>query len=294
MNKFNPSIFLNVYSGRFNKLNREVQKYFCNSKKSIPIYTNQIKSTEKVIEDLSNKYNLIVAIGGDGTINNIVNYIDLKKNYVGFIPGGTGNDFTKMLNKNTVESFFNNLSLSNIIEVDVWEIKLNDGTKQKFINNLGFGLDAEVAYYSRTVTWLKGFPKYLYSAIQTVFSAKGRVVKVKTEKQELTEKIMFCCIGNGQFSGGGFRLTPFAKFDDGELDICIVKNAKVGTLLKVLPDGITGKHILHPLAIFLRGKNIEITCNEGIPLHADGELLGKEIKNAKIKLLKDKLKIVVP
>ena len=288
-----PAIFVNKYSGSSLQTLKRVRNIIKQQNLSIPIFTNEESSTNEVIGEIEKNYNTIIGIGGDGTCNNIINLIDLKKIKFGIIPGGTGNDFVKMFPKMQLQKFLQNIQSAITTEVDVWEIKINNELKTKFINCIGFGLDAEVAYRAKTINWLKGFPKYLVASIQTIFSAKGRRLKIITDSNTYDDEFIFCAIGNGQFAGGGFRLTPQAKVDDSTLDVCLAKSASTITLLTMLPRALTGSHLSHPLITYNKTKNFTIECVEGVPLHVDGELLGKNIKIAEINLQPDKLQLLI-
>lgn len=290
----NPAIFVNKYSGGSQKTLKKVRNIIKEHNLTIPIYTNEEASTKEIICEIEKNYNTIIGIGGDGTCNNIINLIDLKKTKFGIIPGGTGNDFVKMFPKMQPLKFLRNIQSAKTTEVDVWEIKLNNELKTKFISCIGFGLDAEVAYRAKTINWLKGFPKYLVASIQTIFSAKGRRLKVITDSITFEDEFIFCAIGNGQSAGGGFRLTPHAKVDDSTMDVCLVKSASTITLLTMLPRALTGSHLSHPLVTYNKTKNFTIECVEGVPLHVDGELLGRDIKIAEINLHPDKLQLLIP
>ncbi|MDA0986346.1 MAG: YegS/Rv2252/BmrU family lipid kinase [Bacteroidetes bacterium] len=289
----NPAVFINIYSGKGLKILKIIKQIIESDKLAIPVFTNATSSTKEVLQKISKKHSTLFVVGGDGTCNNVINNIDLKKNKVAFIPAGTGNDFVKMLKQVPLRNLLNNSFSTKVIESDVWSVELDDNQKQYFINGLGFGLDADVAYSATKIKWLKGFPKYLFAAIKTLFTITGREIRIITNSESITSTISFCAIGNGQYAGGGFKLTPEANISDSQLDICLVKIASTFTLFKLLPRSLMGTHILNPLVKYFKDSEIKIECDGGIPLHADGELLGRNIKWAKINLISDKLKVIV-
>ncbi len=231
-------------------------------------------------------YRKIVAVGGDGTINEVINGIMLSKKSsdikFGIIPEGGGNDFARNFRvTKDVEAAVKILEKENTTPVDVGKIE-----NQYFINALGLGFDAQVAEYASKIKFLNGLPRYFVALIKALVKLKPHYINLVINKKFFDISVILISIGNGFSTGGGFLLTPHAKVDDGKLDLCIIHEIKLGTLLKVLPKVFSGNHIKHEKVEIKHSDVIEIKTDKIIPIYFDGELpVLKNPYNFKIELI---------
>jgi len=237
-----------------------------------------------------NGYGTIVAIGGDGTINEVANGIMLsqKKVKMGIIPEGGGNDFAKMFSiPRNVHAAVNLLQHGHSHKIDVGKFN-----STYFVNVLGIGLDAVVAKLAAANTNLNGLARYMWALFKALKTLDYYQLQIKTAELEETRKLLLLSIGNGQFCGGGFRLTPTAKADDGKLNICAVDALSRAKIIKFLPKAIKGKHLGLPVVECFHASQIQISSEFPIPLYYDGEVVSKPLKKITIELLPQALELV--
>ena len=238
---------------------------------------------------LKNNYSVIIAIGGDGTINEIVNGMIDGKAALAVIPIGSGNDFTKMLNlPKDMNAIIGVIKKNKRKKIDVG--KVGD---RYFPNGMGIGFDAWVVRESMKVRRLRGFLIYLYSVLKTVFLYKNQTITLTVNEETSSRDIFLIAIGNGKAMGGGFFLTPQAEVDDGQLDVCIIRALSKKEVLLNLPKAIHGKHTELEQVEMLRSDKVVIRSEKGIAVHADGELLGMDLKNLDISVLPAALEVVI-
>ncbi len=238
------------------------------------------------LEGIKKGYKKIVSVGGDGTVNEIVNAIMLQdiidpiEISVGSIGSGSGNDWGKSVGIPTnFEEAVINLQKDNFILQDVGKVSyIQKGVEKTryFVNVAGMGFDAEVTYRANK-SKKRLFGKLSYSLIlfSVLFSFEDPYVEIKIDGKKVYEnQALTLNVGICRYSGGGMMLTPKAKYDDGLFDITVVDKISVGTILANLRKIYDGSFINHQAVKTFRGKSIEITSKEKLYLEADGESLG--------------------
>jgi len=250
------------------------------------------KAADKGIE-------LIVSVGGDGTVNEIVNGIMQSKNdpILGIIPLGWANDFIKSVNiPPDVTQACKILVQGKTKKIDVGVIN----KKIYFANICGVGFDAEVAQYANQIknrhpNWriLSAFV-YIFATIKKLLSPfRCHNVKIKIDEQEIRAKILFIAISNGKIYGGRFKITPEAILDDGLLDICLVEEMGRFKYLSIIPKVFKGTHGSIKGISFYKAKEIIVQSSEPILAQVSGEVIEGQ-KNYTITLQPKKLKLIVP
>jgi len=239
---------------------------------------------------VKNGFRKIVAVGGDGTVNEVVNGIMKSRKadeiQFGVIPKGGGNDFARNLHLDSnIERSLKVLLRGDTKEVDVGRIENN-----YFINALGIGFDAEVAENSKVIRILNGLPRYLLAILKTLFKLKARKIQIELNNEKFERSILLMSIGNGISAGSGFLLTPNAIIDDGVYDICIIKALPALRIFKLLPTAIKGDHINYPEVEIKQASLIKIKTDYPIPVYYDGEIpVLKNPLELEIELLQQKL-----
>lgn len=246
----------------------------------------------------------IVVLGGDGTMDEVINGIrDCSKVILGYIPTGSGNDFTRALKLPTdsKEALSNILNPEDIISMDVGEMSC-EGISHRFAVSTGIGFDAAVCHQV-AVSKLKvllnkvklGQLSYLAVALRRLFKdahAKA-VVRMDGEIEKSFDNTYFVAVMNHPYEGGGFFFCPEAKVNDGYLDVIVVSGLPRWKVLLLLPLAFRGKHVgIKGIDIF-RCKEVEIDMESQFPIHTDGEpiAIGNELK---AKLLEKQVRIIVP
>jgi len=212
----------------------------------------------------------IVAAGGDGTINQVVNGLAGSGTTLGLLPIGTMNVFATELGLPT-----NDLELC-------WEIVKGDSTRaidlpkanQKFFVQLaGVGLDAQVV--KETSSQLKrnfGPLSYLISAVQ-IAARKPPKLFIQSEDASIDEG-SFVLVGNGRLYGGPFPFFKHAALDDGLLDVIVFKRLGYLEIIKYLQDVIFSSEIRVPEIEYFQTRQLRVESDQSVPVELDGELVG--------------------
>ncbi len=233
----------------------------------------------------------IYSIGGDGTVNEIVNGMAGTKASLGVIPAGSGNDFIRSIHGEYQSSDI----VSDTIRGQERSIDLARANGKYFINISSIGFDADVVYNAqkfKRLPYIPGSMAYLFSLIYTIFKNKISEVKVTIDNQEISLKILLAAVANGRFYGGGMLPAPAAALDDGLLDICLVREVNRLKILTLFPKYMKGEHGEIEYVSFKRAKKIKIESKETIALNIDGEILtGQEIE---FEILKGAINVIYP
>ena len=161
----------------------------------------------------------------------------------------------------------------------------------RYLGVAGLGFDSEVARYANeNVKFLRGSLVYLYAIIRVLPRFTPHRVTINGTRNE---EIMFATVGNSRQYGGGIRITPDAKIDDGQLDLCIVHRTSRMQLLKTLPKAYTGAHVKSPFVETGRGNDrSRSTPERPMDVYADGERI--TTTPVRFALATEKLRIVAP
>lgn len=234
----------------------------------------------------------IVAVGGDGTLHEVVNGVLGSNATIGLIPFGTGNDLARALGLyGSLEIACDALVNGPTVRADVGKIR-GHGTEDErhFLVICGTGFIASTAKtVNQGVRFLSGALAYVWGAIVTLWHFKPFILTVRTEHGERCTTAMFVSVSNVATTGGGMQIAPDAAMNDGVLDICLV--AKVGkiALLRQLANVFKGTHVNHPAVEMIQAQRIELIADPPQPLLIDGEVLGTT--PATISILPGALKI---
>lgn len=239
-------------------------------------------------EALEKGYRQFIAIGGDGTLNEVANaMIDFggysSRDYVlALIPVGTGNDWGRMFNipKNYKPAIETILKGRTFLQ-DVGKISYFDGDKaatRYFVNIAGMGFDAMVAQKTnqQKAAGKGNALSYFLNLFTSLFQYESRITQVDLDGVKFNFNTFSMSVGICKFNGGGMMQLPNAIADDGLLDVTIIKKIGIGTLMAQLRNLYTGQFIKHPKVATFTAKNVKIaTKKSGFMMEADGESLGQ-------------------
>lgn len=230
----------------------------------------------------------VVAAGGDGTINEVVNGVWNSDLPLSFIPLGTGNDFVKMLDlkPNAIGD-----AVQRIVKGSIRAIDVGTANERAFVNGVGMGIDAQMAIAAQSIKHLSGIAVYIAALFKTMNSFKAPHVQVSTDDAQYQGKKIMVTIGNGTCHGGGFQVTPAARIDDGIFDVCLSEDVSTFKILQTFPKVIRGTHTQLPSIIMTKTRNLHLTTQQGIPVHVDGEVLGTALHDVSIKMHAGALRI---
>ncbi len=212
---------------------------------------------------------VVVAAGGDGTVNDVLNGIAGTGATLGILPTGTMNVFATELGlpRNLREAW------AAIRNGDSREIDLPRASGHAFVQMAGVGLDAQAL---QSTSWEAkrnlGPLSYVISAAQ-VAARKPPTLRVKAEGAE--HEGSFVLIGNGRFYGGPFPVFPNARLDDGLLDVILFERVGHLDLIRYLQAALFGKHIDMPDVTYLQTRALSVASESDVPVEVDGEVVGR-------------------
>ena len=233
---------------------------------------------------------LIVGVGGDGTINEIANgFFDGQniinpKTVMGIVPSGTGCDFIKSLHIPTnLKSAMKVITQapSPTIDVGIAKFQTHGGSdaERYFLNVADFGFGGEVLERMNQNRAKRKAASYLKSTLATFFHYKNKRIKIKVDGEEIPRgEYLIGAISNGRIFGKGMKIAPYARLDDELFDIILVKGMKVWEFLRNVWKIYAGTHLSHPKISFIQGRKIEAIPedpDEDILIEIDGEQVGK-------------------
>jgi YegS/Rv2252/BmrU family lipid kinase len=232
---------------------------------------------------------LIVGVGGDGTINEIANgfyenqRIINPQTALGIVPSGTGCDLIRSLNiPLNLKKAMNVITQAPSSWIDIGRVRYqgHSGKEEEryFLNVADFGIGGEVVKRVNENRMKRKTSSYLRCLISTFFSYKNKRVRIKIDGNELpAEEYLVGTVSNGRIFGKGMKIAPQAKLDDGLFDVVLVKGMRIIEFLRNVWKIYTGSHLTHPKISLIRGHKIEAYPQEeeDILIELDGEQLGK-------------------
>ncbi|MCL5006285.1 MAG: diacylglycerol kinase family lipid kinase [Acidobacteria bacterium] len=240
-------------------------------------------------ELLRSGYDLLVAVGGDGTINEVANgffeddRIICPEARLGILPLGTGGDFRRTLGipQKPVEAVkIISEGVPLLIDVGKITFQANDGKPESryFVNMVSFGMGGHVAARAKnSLRRFGGKTAFLWATLVTFLSYRGRQVKLRVDANPagLSFLVANVAVGNGQFHGGGMRPCPTAALNDGLFDVTVVDYAGAARLIRSMPVLYSGEIYRHPKVHHLRTSTLSAESTDLTQIEVDGEALGR-------------------
>ncbi len=259
-----------------------------------------VSLVKKLTSDLNR--HTIVVLGGDGTINEVVNGItDLSRVTLGYIPTGSSNDFARSLGLPTdpLTALDHILRPSRYLSVNIGVLTY-DNKSRRFAVSSGMGFDAGIcheAMISRVKAILNkirlGKLTYVGIALKQILSlTPGELTVTLDDSRRLHfKKAYFATAMNLRYEGGGFKFCPDADCQDDFLDIIVIFGLSKLKLLTLLPTAYKGWHTRFTGVDIFTCKKIEITSESALPLHTDGEPILRQT-HAVMTLESDTLRVI--
>jgi diacylglycerol kinase (ATP) len=216
---------------------------------------------------------LVIAVGGDGTITQVANGLIGSRAKLAMIPAGTGNDLCRTLGiGGSIESALEALAGNRTIQMDVghWTTDRSCGY---FLNVAGMGFDAAVAARINSgFRFLRGTSAYVAATALTLVRYRAMPLRLQIDGIENSEKIMLAAVANARCYGGGMKIAPTASVTDGLLDIVLVRHIGKLAFLRSFPKVFKGSHLQHHAVGHTQGKCIRLEPESEASLLIDGEL----------------------
>ena len=248
-------------------------------------------------------YEVIVAAGGDGTVNEVLNgLMEARKESnnrpaLGILCSGRGNDFAPCINiPADLPAAMQVLKDDQRRIIDIGCVRGGKFPQGRyFANNIGVGFDAigtiEVA---KLPEW--GMFSFMLAILKTIFLYyKGPTVRLDYDDQTLTTSTLMLLTMNGKRMGTGFKMAPDAKPDDGLFDLVIVRQVSRLRIFSLIPHFMKGTQGSQPEVRTLRAARVAITAVEGaLPAQSDGEIICVDGSRLEIEMLPQQVEVVCP
>ena len=257
-------------------------------------------------------YDVVVAVGGDGTANEVLNGLMQAQTPIpgpspcegegrstcalGVLCVGRGNDFAYGVGVPIdLEVGCRALAQAQRRRIDVGRVTGGLYPQGRYFGNgVGIGFDAVVGFEAVKMTRLHGFPSYIVAVLKTVFLYyKAPLVDIEYDGQTITQPSLMVSVMNGQRMGGGFYMAPEGKPDDGLFDLCIAREVSRARIFGLIPHFLQGTQASQEPVKTGQARRVVVTAVEGVlPAHADGETLCTEGQRLEIELLPSQIEII--
>ena len=231
---------------------------------------NSNLSTEDILKKYKKTKSIIMAVGGDGTINRVLNGIVGTKNILGYIPYGTGNDFYRA-NQEVLDKGINTIDL----------ISINN---KYFINIACFGIDADIGNNDEIIhsKFIPEKQRYNMSLIYHFLKYKTKPVKVYYNDNVWESDMTTIAVCNGKYYGGGYKVGYKAKLDNGTVDVYLIDKMKKTMMAKLIKGMNKGLHEESIHTTKIMAKRLKIEFNEDVSSNIDGEKLASRVFNIEV------------
>jgi diacylglycerol kinase (ATP) len=241
-------------------------------------------------EAVERGFDVIIAAGGDGTLNEVINGMAEKKRrpLLGILPLGTTNDFARALSiPRKWEAACDIITHQFTRSIDVGKVN-----HKYFINIAGGGSMTELTYEvpSKMKTMI-GQLAYYMKGLEKLPRLRPIEVYIKSPEMDLHEQVMLFLITNSNSVGGFEKLAPEASLDDGLFDVFILKRCNLGEFIRVVSAALRGEHINDPNVIYFKTNSIQVTSPDYVQINLDGEFGGT--LPSMFSLLPSHIKIIV-
>lgn len=225
----------------------------------------------------------LVAAGGDGTLNDVLNGLapDLARVELGLLPAGTGNDLARTLEIPTdPEEAVEVLLAGATRSLDAARLECAGGTRW-FLNLSAGGFSGEVdPDLKAEIKEAWGPLSYVRTAFEALSELEAYRVRLvlepgTPEEERIRLAALNVAVANGRYVGGGLHVAPEAAPDDGLLDVVAIRAAPAGRLSLLAPRVVAGQHLDHELVLYRKVRALEVHSEPAMPFNADGEPVGE-------------------
>jgi diacylglycerol kinase (ATP) len=247
-------------------------------------------------------FDIIVAAGGDGTVNEVINGLIKAEQHgaspvaMGVLSIGRGNDFAHGMGiPYALDEAFRVLVEDHRRSIDLGRVTGGKYPQGRYFGNcVGVGFDAITTIEVSKLPRLGGFLSFLIAVLKTIFLYhRGPLVQIKFGDQTLTQNVLLISVMNGRRLGGGFWMAPNAESDDGFFDLCIAKEVSQWRIFTLIPHFLRGSQDTQKEITTGLAARIIINALEGkLPAQCDGEIISVDGQSLEVGLLPRRLEIV--
>ena len=265
-------------------------------------------------EKAATKYSTVIAVGGDGTVHEVVNGLlrassEGETIALGVVPLGNGDDFAKMIPPQTTiggKVFDWHIAIEKIAQgqtklFDVGrmsgnQLRSEQGNKPEyFMNGMDIGFGAQAALnFTKVPSFFTGMAAYLAAIMKTLIDYHIPKVSIQIDDQKAFEQsTTMTAITNGRCFGSGFWVCPEAQVDDGLLDVMVTQSVGRLKILRLIPKIMKGTHVNEPILKNYRARRVVINSEHPLVVEADGEIPYPQTQHLEIQILDKKLRVIV-
>ncbi len=228
------------------------------------IFTKNAKHAIELAHAAGDKHEVVAALGGDGTIREVLTGLQGSTAVMGIIPGGTGNDYARGLGIPRQTAPAIDVLLRG--NTDRLDIGFNGRRLFGVLASIGFPVDVIQYVNNSRQSMLRGKPAFLGAVVATVRNLKTFTVEISVDGKKRTDRIVGLFVMNMPYGGGGMKFTPDAHYNGGQFDVLIVGEITRTDLAITLPKIYSGNHTNHPAVTILKGKDISVEGGPHTPL----------------------------
>ena len=221
-------------------------------------------------------YDGFCAIGGDGTMHEVVNGMLKRQDGrflpIGLVTGGTGNSFMHDLDCLDPELAAKRILTGRLRPIDIAKVDANGEIYYGF-NIVGWGMPTDINELAEKMRWLGG-QRYNIASIIEVLKYKQRLAKLIIDGNTVVGDFGFILGCNTIHTGKGMKMAPLAQLNDGMIDLIIARKASRTKLLRLFPKLFSGAHVGDPIVEYRQVKEFSIIPQEDNILNIDGEMIG--------------------
>lgn len=220
----------------------------------------------------------VAVCGGDGAVAAVLPVLAGSAVPLGVLPGGSGNDVARALGLPVRDAGAAARVVAAGIAgpIDLGRVTAADGTQRWFATVVAAGFDARVNERMNAMTWPRGRTRYHVALVRELASFRPIRYRLTVDDEGLDCDAMLVAVGNLTSYGGGMKICPAARADDGQLDVTMVTAISRPTLVRLFPSVYPGRHVSRPEVRTLRGRSVSLSCAASpmVVAYADGERVG--------------------
>lgn len=247
-------------------------------------------------------FDIVVAVGGDGTINEVCNGLANSDVALGVLPAGTANVFAadvgipiwSPLTPDAVIKGADVIVMGERRKIDLGQVRLQNGYTRYFLMWCGIGLDAAITQtrHSSGSSRPLNYAAWIISGVMVAYDFLGTPATITLDHGEIKERVLMAVVSNGQLYGRVWRLAPEAKMDDGLLDVAVMVGHRWPSAIKHIIGLTFRQHIKDPDFQLHRTRNLHFSARESLPVHVDAETIGTT--PVEVEVVPEALTIIVP
>lgn len=262
----------------------------------IVITTQPLQAIEEARLAVAQGFDVVVAAGGDGTVNEVANGLvqaagDGPTIPLAIMPIGTGNDLSDMLPNPSDPDVIAQM----IVAGKTRQLDIGRCNHRFFTNNCAIAMEAMVTIENIKIKRLKGKLRYMAALAISLTKLKAWNMDIRWDDGDASGPTMLVSVCNGPRTGGQFMMAPSATVDDGLFDVVLLPGVSKPTVVRLLLKLLRGgRHLQDERVMHFQTRTLSVTSSPGTPIHADGELLARSEATVDYTVLPGKLTLLTP